>query len=151
MGTNRLGEKEAIKVASRMFREWLSERGTDGSSDMEAAIRQVRALLQSDGFARFPLIKSDGSVHNDQVIRDQAGFRRRDPRTGELEYWIPTEIFRSEVCNGFSTQLVAKELCARGYLRRTEPHLTIKVRLPGLKNPIRVYCVSERILEGDKR
>jgi uncharacterized protein (DUF927 family) len=84
------------------------------------------------------------------VVRDQAGFRRRNPDTDEVEYWILTEIFKSEFCCGYSPQAVAKELSARGHLRRTVPHATIKVRLPSNKNTKRVYCVRESILRSDE-
>lgn len=141
---------EALETARRCFREWMEKRGTKGSSDLEAAIRQVRLLLQSQGISRFPRIDRRGtSVVGDQVARDQAGFRHHNG-DGHCEYWIFTEVFKSEFCKGYSVQAVAKELHNRGYLRRTETHLTIKERVPGAKDPIRVYCVSEKILEGDK-
>ena len=140
---------EAIRAAKHCFESWLAARGTTGSSDMEAAVKQIRRILQTDGIARFPLIEANGTVHKDQSVRDQAGFRHRSPKSGKSEFWIFTEVFRSEFCNGYSAQAVAKELCARGCLRRTEPHLTIKVRLPGFKDPKRVYCIREAILGGD--
>jgi len=139
---------EAIEAAVRWFKSWLAARGTSGSSDMEAAIRQLRRTLQADGFARFPLIQRNGAVHPDHPVRDQAGFRRCNPTTGACEYWVFTEVFKSELCLGYSPKAVAKELCARGFIRRTEPHTTIKVRLPGFKDPKRVYCIQETILRG---
>jgi len=142
-------EGESTEAAAKCFQSWLANRGTTGAGDMEAAVRQFRLLLQANGIARFPLIRRDGSVDKDQVAREHAGFRHHNVE-GECEYWIFSEVFRSDFCNGYSAQGVAKELCARGYLRRTKPHMTNKVRLPGLKNPVRVYCVSEKILEGDK-
>jgi putative DNA primase/helicase len=141
-------EGESMVAAAQCFQSWLKNRGTTGPADMEAAVRQVRMLLQAHGVPRFPLIGHDGNVHKDQVVRDQAGFRRKTD-AGETEFLIFSEIFKTEFCKGYSWQAIAKELLSRGYLRRAESHNTIKVRLPGLKNPVRVYCVRETILKGD--
>lgn len=147
-------EGESIGAAERCFREWMDQRGTVGASDIDAAIRQVRAFIEANGASRFQPIRSSalGGVgeHPDdaKIVRDRAGFRRQHPETGETEYLILPEAFRKEVCNGFSYRAVVKELDQRELLVRTPPDMTIKPRLPEL-GIVRVYCIRAAIL-GDE-
>jgi putative DNA primase/helicase len=58
-------EGEATQAAVRMFKSWLDGRGTMGSSDMEAAIRQVRAFIESHGASRFQIADDEqGKIIN---------------------------------------------------------------------------------------
>ena len=67
------------------------------------------------------------------------------PTDGEgKEFLILPQVFW-EACDGVSQQAVARELERRGHLRRTAPHFTLKERLPGFANPIRVFCVRASI------
>ena len=140
-------EDEAFDAAGRCFNSWLGSRGTSGPSDMEAAVRQIRGLLQAGGISRFPMI---GALDKAPLIREQAGFRRRNSKTGETVYLVFTEIFRTEFCKGYSYQAVAKELGERKYLVRADDRMTIKARLPGFKETQWVYCLREAILRSEE-
>jgi uncharacterized protein (DUF927 family) len=146
---------EATQAAQQCFREWLGRRGTSGASDVEAGIRQARAFIGSHGASRFQFIRHssrtglDDDTDEKQVMRDRAGFRRRNPDTNETEYLILPETFRNEVCAGHALQAVLKELDKRGFLVRERPNMTIKPNLPELGR-VRVYCILAAILEGDE-
>ncbi len=143
---------ESMDAARRCFADWLSARGTSGSSDIEAAVRQVCAFLETHGTSRFQLIlpdrRDDQTEQDDsQIIPDRAGFRRRNPGSAEMEYLVFRGVFRADVCGGHDYQAILKELDRRGFLVRDPGNMTIKPRLPGL-GTVRVYCIRAVILEG---
>jgi putative DNA primase/helicase len=146
---------ESTEAAERCFQEWMEKRGTVGASDIEKAVRRVRGFLETHGTSRFQAIRhplragSDDNPDEAQVIRDRAGFRRRNPETGETEYLILLETFKAEVCIGHPYQAVLKELDRRGFLVREPPNLTIKPNLPEIGR-VRVYCIRAAILEADE-
>ena len=145
------GEGEALRASQRCFTDWLGSRGTAGNSDVRAGIRQVRAFLAAHGASRFPFIR--GSSHHDdageaQLVRDRAGFRRRKVETGDTEYLIFLDTFRTEVCASYDFHEVARELDRRGFLLRQPPDMTIKTRLPEV-GLTRVYGICAAILEDD--
>jgi putative DNA primase/helicase len=136
---------EAIRAAERCLREWVAGRGTTGASDMEGAVRQVRAFFEINGSSRFQPLKSSVET-NPERIMNRAGFTRSNV-DGETEYLILPEVFRREVCRGHSHQAVLRELDKRGFLVRDPENLTIKPRLPELGS-VRVYCIRAAILNG---
>jgi putative DNA primase/helicase len=136
-------KREALRAATRCFREWLAAHGQSGSADLEAAIGRVQQLIES-GESRFTLLGSDAQGALD--IRDRAGFVRTDGRSGRKEFLILPYIFR-QACDGVSPQTVARELERRGHLRRTPPHFPVKERIPGFSNSIRVFCVRDSLLD----
>ncbi len=139
-------EGEAIQAAGRCFREWVDGRGTTGGSDVEAAIRQVRAFLELNGASRFQPLKADDA--DTERIINRAGFKRSND-AGETEYLILPEVFKTEVCKGYNYRAVVKEVEKRGFLVRDRENLTIKPRLPELGS-VRVYCIRAAILDGDE-
>ena len=145
-------EGEAIEAAKRCFEEWLQGRGTVGNSDVEMGIRQVRVFLATQGASRFQAMgkaSRGGRVDNEhetKIIRDRAGFRRRNRDTGEPEYLIFKDTFRTEVCAGRDYQAVVKELNRRELLLREPPNLMMKPHLPELGKTW-VYGIRAGILE----
>jgi putative DNA primase/helicase len=137
--------KEALRAASRCFKEWLTAHGESGYADLEAAVGRVRQLLES-GESRFTLLGSD--IPSNIDLHHRAGFIRPDSRRRGKEFLIFPRIFK-EACEGVLLQDVARELVRRGHLRRTAPHFTLKVRLPGFPNSTRVFCVRDSILGED--
>jgi putative DNA primase/helicase len=137
-------EGEARRAAATMFKSWLAGRGTKGSSDMEAAIRQVRAFIESHGASRF---QSDG----DEEVRviNRVGFKRKDETDG-MEYLILPEAFKKEVCAGYDYRAVAKALVEHGYLKAGKgKHLGVVRRLPEFGRTY-VYAIkSDIITSGD--
>jgi uncharacterized protein (DUF927 family) len=130
------GEAEA--AAQRFFREWVAARDGENANH-QIAIDRLRALL-SDGAPRFSSVRR-GAFE----IDDRAGYIRID-KAGNRENLIFPEVFEGEICDGFSPQTIARELEGGGHLRLEEGRPTVKVRLPGHANPVRVYCVRESIL-----
>ena len=139
-------EGEAIRAAERCFREWVKGRDTIGASDLEAAIRQVRAFLELNGASRFQPLKS--SAEDAERIINRAGFKRSNS-DGDTEYLVLPEVFKTEVCKGYSYRAVLKELDKRGFLAHDPENMTIKPRLPELGS-VRVYCVRAAIVNGDE-
>jgi uncharacterized protein (DUF927 family) len=139
---------EATEAAQRCLKVWIASRGTAGASDMEVAIRQVRAFLEANGASRLQMLHPTSSAPEAASIVRRAGFKRADEH-GETEYLILRETFRTEVCAGYSYQSVAKELDKRGFLVREGKEMMIKPRLPELGTTW-VYCIRAAILESDE-
>jgi putative DNA primase/helicase len=140
---------ESTKAVGACLKSWITQRGTIGDGDVEAAIAQVRHFIEAHGASRFQDVDSPnrfGSPEADPIVRERAGFRRPDP-DGAMEYLILRETFRREVCAGYDYRTVARVLEDRGYLERQSPALTKKLRLPKIGD-IRVFCVRSSILES---
>lgn len=135
---------EAMDAAARCFRDWITERGTSGSSDAEASVQQVRMFIEEHGASRFQ--STEETAKSERVV-NRAGFRRVGS-DGITEYLIMPQVFKSEVCKGFNHRHVREELKRRGALVRQEPDWTIKPRLPEVGS-VRVYCVRSSIFEVD--
>jgi uncharacterized protein (DUF927 family) len=136
---------EVVNAVARCFQDWLDQRGTVGSQEAISAIRQVRKFFELHGESRF----TDWDDCNpDRPTINRAGFRRKDG-SGGVEYFVFPEAFR-EICSGLDRTFVASELIERKYLvagsdgKRCPTH-----RLPGMKEPSRVYHFTSAILEGD--
>jgi len=132
---------EALNAADRCFSAWLTKRGTEGSSDEDAAVRQVRQFIESHGAGRFQRLPANGDGDR---IYNRAGFIRT--QTGTTEYLILREVFTNEVCKGYDYQMVAKALHERGFLRRQGDEWTVKTTTVSGCPQARVFAVSESIL-----
>jgi putative DNA primase/helicase len=145
---------EATSAAVRCYQSWITRRGTTGPADTAAMINQVRRFLEAHGSSRFQFIRHPSSAGQGdnpdefQVVRDRAGFRRRNPENGETEYFILQETFKVEVCAGHDYRQVRKVLEECGHLLREDAHWTVKPRqLPEMPKGTRVYCMKGTILE----
>jgi uncharacterized protein (DUF927 family) len=139
---------EAMAVAVRCLNEWILARGTIGSGEVEAALRQVRAFIEAHGASRFQSVQSRLTSCGEEIperIINRAGFKRTDA-AGETEYLLLPEVFRAEVCKGFDARLVARVLEERGWLDSSADRNQVKVRVPELGS-IWVYAVKASIME----
>jgi putative DNA primase/helicase len=167
----------ALQAAQRCFTDWLTARGTPGSSDEDRAVRQVRLYFERYGESHFTPWSTgqeatcqrchgtgkvdynylDGTCFDcggkgnmvDQIrpVHDRAGFRKATA-DGRTEYYVFPEVFRAEVCQGFDHAAVVQWLGMRGLLKRDQDgKWQRKERLPGMGNK-RVYVVTADIL-GD--
>jgi uncharacterized protein (DUF927 family) len=133
---------------NQCFNGWLTDRGGIGSSDMDAAVRQVRAFIEAHGNSRFQSLSPRKNAADHQVeqrIINRAGFYRNIGQA--KEYLIFPECFRNEVCAGFDALSVARELDKRLFLvpgnDRDHPF-----RLQARTEEGRwFYCVSGEILD----
>jgi len=166
-------EGEAEQAARECFNAWLAARGGIGNGEVSAMLRQVRRFLEAHGEGRFTWWHRAADDHNSKTLH-RAGLRRmlndqgepiktnsdhlseygdRMPATlGEsvsVEYFVLTEVFRSEVCQGFDPQTVARVLLEHECLiRKDADRFTIKERLPAMA-PTWCYRIAPRIFELD--
>lgn len=132
----RADETEAAVVAC--FKASLESRHGTGQHDAEAAIEQVRSILQRDGASRFQLRKK-GAI----PVRDRLGFRDGN------DYLVFPEQFQQVLCAGYDAQQIARELVKRGFLRKDRKRLQTQCRLLGV-GQTRVYWILTSILEGSE-
>jgi putative DNA primase/helicase len=129
-------EGEAYEAARRCFIAWVNARGTLKPADEVTAVEQVISFIQQHSRSRFQHECGD----SDRVIYKLAGFAQTNQKTGNLEYLIFPEVFRSEVCSGYDYTFVAKALRARNLLITESGRLTVKMRLEGIGQ--RVFAVT---------
>jgi uncharacterized protein (DUF927 family) len=147
------GKGDAMWAAKVCFEAWLKERGGSGSSDMDAAVRQVQAFIEAHGLGRFQPLNVEHTSQRDsfgQRVLNRAGFWTEDNERGR-EYLLLPECFRNEVCANFDHKAVAAELKKRGYLRDgndpRHPYMR-QVRTPDGPNPVWVYHLRSTIWSG---
>lgn len=152
-------EATAMRAAMTCFKAWLDARGTDGSTEEIAALRQIAQFFEAHGASRFEKIKrvenADGIGEDnearssaDTLIRDRCGYRED---TGGMTYHVTPQAWRSEVCAGLDPVYVAKLLRDRDALvTDRDGRLQKNVRLPEASRPVRVYTIRpDRIGEID--
>lgn len=137
-------EGEAFKSCGICFLAWLDDRGSSGSHEMEAALRQIRAFFESHHSSRFAVMESGSNSNDPQKIINEAGYKKKTD-DGSYEFYVHTEVFRNEICKGFEPRAVCVELVKQGLLDRGNERQFIKtVRLPiGQK---KVYHLKPAIL-----
>jgi putative DNA primase/helicase len=149
--------KGSATVAARTcFNAWIEGRGGIGDGEDRMMIRQVRGFLQEGLEGRFSHWSRAVDDHKSNVAK-LAGFKRPIGREGnsietdsdyvrefgqrisagdgtrtEFEFFILSEIFRTDVCKGFDHKAVAKLLRDRGHLKCEKDRLESKQRLPGM-------------------
>lgn len=131
--------EDATAAVKTLFATWLAARGTEGSTDEENALRQVRRFLEMHGQSRFQQLGLSG-----ERIVNRAGYVEALPEDDGLIYYVLPEVFRSEVCGGFDHKNVAKMLNQRGCLRVTHD-LRCQKRLP--EGNKKVYAILSKTLE----
>ena len=146
------GAAEAAAVV--MLNAWLARRpGGSGAAEAAAQIERVRGALVQHGAGRFTVLHKDhdGSWREadpDRPVQNRIGWRKRDG--GRDEFLIPPQTWRAEICApaALDPTATARTLAEGGFLRRDGKNLTVKERLPGIANPVRVHAVSAALLEA---
>lgn len=143
-------EGEASTSASVLFHQWIRARGTFGSTEEEAGLRQVRAFIERNGH-RFRRIKK-GSDQKEQwedshIPFNQIGYIKPDDDDNISYYHFSTESFRAEVCAGFDCKDILDALNKRGFLDTNIGRNDHRIRIPEKKTSITVYSISASILE----
>lgn len=155
---------EAMDAARTCFAAWLDGRGGAGNVQHTSILRQVSAFFQAHGEARFTWWHRANDPHKPNTI-NRAGFRRmvspdgktinsstdhykeygdkmhpKDAEDTQVEYIVFSEVFRNEICKGYSDKTVAKLLIENGLLMpSTDGTATRQERLPGGAGKDRVY------------
>jgi uncharacterized protein (DUF927 family) len=149
-GVTGWNQGDAWWAAEVCFQAWLKERGGSGSSDLDAAVRQVQAFVETHGSSRFQSLHLQYTTRGepiDRPIYNRAGFWTENKESGR-EYLVLPQCFRSELCAGFDYRAVAAELKKRGYLwsgrDRRHPYMK-QARTPDGPNPVWVYWLRSTI------
>ena len=135
---------DATNAIKTMLTAWLNERGTTGSADEEAALRQVKRFFELHGQSRFQRIGLQGeNTYNRAGYVEPAD--EADAESG-LVYYVLPEVFRADVCTGFDLKMVLRALDQRGALRVTVTRgFQCEKRLPEGRK--KVYGVLSKLLE----
>jgi uncharacterized protein (DUF927 family) len=155
----------AVKAAERLFAGWLLERGGAGPQEERALVDQVRLFLAAHGESRFTdfFRARRGDDHAPRTAY-RAGFvvhhRTKDPKDGLVteahtiddeagtrpvtrsEFFVYKEVLRVEVCAGYDHRDAERILTRAGILIPGKDRIMQKPRLPGFKNPPRVYVLT---------
>ena len=110
---------EAMRSASRCFRDWLTKRGGEHNQTQRAQLIQVQEFIAKHAEARFTSTeRSDLDDSRAPRTMNRAGFHKPvHTETGEAwEYFIIPAVWRSEVCKGFDPLAVAHLMKERGWL-----------------------------------
>lgn len=167
---------EAITSARTCFAAWLDGRGGAGNTEHSAIIRQVSGFFQLHGDARFVWWHRATDDRKPNTI-NRAGFKRMltsegtainsnsdhhkefgdivhptDAEGCELEYFVLPEVFRTEICKGYSPKAVTHLLIERGLLlpegSGDKSRADRKERLPGMGSA-RCYRFSPKIAAAE--
>jgi putative DNA primase/helicase len=164
---------ESEQAARACFNDWLAARGGIGNGEETAMLRQVRRFLEAHGEGRFTWWHRAADDHNTKTLH-RAGMRRMIDDRGQpiktnadhgaeygprmsaahgegvtVEYFVLSEVFKSELCQGFDPQAVARVLLAHECLVPDKGRaFDCKPRLPGM-GPTRCYRIPARIFELD--
>ena len=146
MGVTGWSKDEASDAALKCFRDWIADRGGEGSQEKRKAISQVRHFIELHGESRFTdWDKGDQSF--DRPTINRAGFRRSENEG--IRYYVFPEAFRSEMCEGLAPTFVANALKEAGMLvEDSEGKNQVTRRLPELGTK-RVYLLTDKVYGGD--
>jgi uncharacterized protein (DUF927 family) len=149
---------ESTRAAVTCFRDWLGQRGTSGDHDIEVGIRQVIAFIEAHGASRFETVWEE----NSERVINRAGFRKRDvvrvvdpdiglgspAPGGEWQYLILPEAWRNEVCKGYNSAAIAREMANRKMLEPgTDGKISSVVKVPG-SGSTRLYVLAKNLIGG---
>jgi uncharacterized protein (DUF927 family) len=146
-------EKDQLTAdAHELFAAWLTERGGATAYEARQIIARVRHFIEAHGDSRFddldppPTNSFTGQEMERHPVRDRAGWRKGE---GEDRRWyVPPEVFRSDICAGFNPAEAARVLAKIGALEMGGDGKTAQVvRLSGMK-PRRLYVLTPVIFEA---
>lgn len=130
----------ALHAAADCFKAWLAQRGGAGNQEAAAMLAQVRQFFELHGDSRFTEWDRAIDDHAPKTL-NRAGFRRMVENSGQIEFYVLPEVFKSEVCKGHDHRAVARLLVDRGCLETEGRGHTRKERLPGMGNT-RCYRIN---------
>ena len=82
------------------------------------------------------------------IIRDRLGWVKGEG--DQREWWVPSEIWKAEVCNGLDPTFVARTLELRGMLRRGDRKNLACAVTPEGSQKMRCYVLTAAILQDDE-
>jgi putative DNA primase/helicase len=116
----------------KIFTDWLSYRGGDGSIEIKRACDRIERLFAVHEFGErvYTMPDNDGrQVRSLLAYRDI--YRKKDGVSEEMigqtkEFWVPQSIFKQEFCEGVNEAELVKELQIRDWLLPTRQNGVIK-------------------------
>jgi putative DNA primase/helicase len=115
-------------------------RGGTEPAEVRQAIDQVRLFIEQHGDARFEPV----DVPDQRPVVNRAGWRKGSGP--EREWWIPPQVWKSEICSGLEATMVARILAVQGILRPARDGFQPVVKIAG--KPTRVYVLQAAIIDG---
>jgi uncharacterized protein (DUF927 family) len=132
----------STNAARQLFQEWCEGRGGVEASEVQAAVSKVRLFIEQHGGARFESLEPQS-----HPTQNRAGWLKGAGQN--LEWLIPSEVWKAEVCLGHDPRLVARVLEEQGFLRRAPDGYQCVERIQG--RPQRVYVITAAILSEPKK
>lgn len=137
---------EAMQAAKTCFEQWREARGTEGNSEPDVLLSQVRKFMETHGDSRFePLDRN----RDPMKVINRAGFSRL-PGDGAREYLVLPEAFK-EIIKGHNAAWATGVLIKAGWLKPGAQGKTAqKVWIPDFGRQARVYVVDgDKVHSGD--
>ena len=135
--------KSAVEAVKWAFQQWVAGRGGTDPHEARQAIEQVRLLIQQHGDSRFEVVGGDPDA---KPVLNRLGWRKGDG--DQREWWVPSEVWRADICSGLDPAVVAKALADRGMLRMPGGRgFQCKVYI-GRDRRVNCYVLTASILDG---
>ncbi|WP_244430826.1 hypothetical protein [Methylocystis sp. ATCC 49242] len=134
-------EGAARSAAAWALRQWIDGRGGTEPAEVRQAIEAVRLAIEQHGESRFePIDAGDGW----RPMGSRLGWRKGSG--ADAQWFIPPEIWKTEICSGLDPKFVAKVLGERGMLDRAGDGWQLVRKVDGRNT--RVFVVRSTIFEG---
>jgi len=131
---------EARDAAAWALAQWIEGRGGTEPAEVRQAIEQVRLFIEQQGESRFEALDDADAW----PVNNRAGWRKGSGPN--REWMIPSEVWKTEICNGLDATLVARTLSERGMLLRAADGFQPVRKIDGGSK--RVYVVTANIFDG---
>jgi putative DNA primase/helicase len=141
--------------ALELLEAWLDWRGGAAPYEAQQIVGQVRHFIEANGDSRFddldppPKNPFTGAEIERRPVIDRAGWRRY---SGAARRWyVPTEVWKREVCAGLNPTEVARVLAELGALEKgSDGKSSQSLRLLSGQKTQRVYVLTPAIFEGSE-
>jgi putative DNA primase/helicase len=131
---------EACEAAAWALAQWIDRRGGTEPAEVRQAIEQVRLFIEQHGESRFEALDDPDT----RPVNNRAGWRKGSGP--DREWMIPPEVWKSEICNGLDSTMVARTLAERGMLLRAADGFQPVRKIGGANK--RVCIVTANIFAG---
>jgi putative DNA primase/helicase len=131
---------EAREAAAWALTKWIEGRGGMEPAEVRQAIEQVRLFIEQHGESRFEALDDPDA----RPVNNRAGWRKGSGP--DCEWLVPPEVWKSEICNGLDSTMVARTLAERGMLLRVGDGFQPVRKIDGANK--RVYVVTAKIFDG---
>lgn len=125
----------------KMFDDWLTSRGGDGSIEIKQACDRIEHLIIVNEFSDrvYDPRKQDG-----QIVRNLLGHKISGIGNEFVELLVPTPVFDKEICAGVDKKALIAELQSRGWLEAPglDGRPTSTRWVSGKKSRFYVFCVD---------